>query len=88
MAPRIRVEADQGRAQFGIGSRLAARGYYGHHRVKISHDELGLDPDDAVASTRELAIPACVGTLAPSVIATINFNDQPNGWGVEVNDEA
>jgi hypothetical protein len=62
--------------------------YLGHRRGKIMHDKLSFDTDDAIASPRKLAIPTRVRAPAPSVIAAINFNDQPNGWRQEIHDEA
>jgi hypothetical protein len=51
-------------------------------------DQLGIDTDNAIASLRQLAIPARVGGLAPGVIAAINFDDQTNGWREKIYNEA
>ena len=59
-----------------------------HGRGQITHDELGLEPNDAITGPRELAIPTCIRGHAASVIAAIGLDDEPSAWCVKVSDEA
>jgi hypothetical protein len=70
-------------------SRLAERAPHRQHGGReIACDEFGLKPNDAIARAGKLAVPARVRALAPGVITAINFNDQPNDWRKEINDES
>jgi len=54
----------------------------------LTTDQLSLDPEHAIPRAPQLQIPSRISTLAPCVIASINFNDQPLFGRQEINDEA
>ena len=56
--------------------------------LRALEDELGIEPEDAVAEAGKLSIPACIGAAPERVVAAVHFDDEPRGWGDEVDDEA
>jgi len=75
--------------RYESGSALIERAPYREHCGReIAQDHCGLEPNDAVAGTCELAIAARIRGHAPRVIAAIDLDDEARARHVEVSDEA
>jgi hypothetical protein len=53
----------------------------------LTTDQLSVDPEHAIPRAPQLLIPSRISALAPGVIASINFHDQPFFGRKEINDE-
>jgi len=60
---------------------------HAQRRREVTHDELGPQPDNAIAGARELPITAQIGGNATRVTTAIDLDDEPQRRRIEVRDE-
>jgi hypothetical protein len=54
----------------------------------VTHDQSRINAHDAIAGAQKRAIPTLIGADRASVIATVNFDDEPQRRRVQIRDEA